>query len=151
MKSSHKWSKSCNVHGKTCEISGPNNFWTSVESSIPDVWEWNFSTLFGSKIEVGWSCSPRTPLHLPPHKWLRHCYTSQRYKGSFNFTSQRWICSVDIFPLLGIFFLFGIKTFCRFENVSRVVRMFCIYYPQYIIQILFDFAYSFFQVLWKKC
>ena len=53
MKSRHKLSKSCSMKFKNYEISGPNNFWTSVKSNIPDLWNWNFWTLFGSGIEKG--------------------------------------------------------------------------------------------------
>ena len=47
MKSHHKQSKNCSIHGKDCEISGPYNFWTSAKSYIPDIVNKN------SKIEVG--------------------------------------------------------------------------------------------------
>ena len=53
MKSCRKLSKNCSIHGKNREIFGPYNFWTPIKSNIPDVWNWNFWTLFGSEIEVG--------------------------------------------------------------------------------------------------
>ena len=52
------------MQGKNREISGPCNFWTFVKSNIPDVWTWEFWTLFGSEIKVGEPCTP-TP-HPPP-------------------------------------------------------------------------------------
>ena len=61
MKSRSKLSKNCSMHGKNHEISGPYNFWTPVKSNIPDVWNENCWTFFGSKIEVGGACPPGTP------------------------------------------------------------------------------------------
>ena len=52
MKIRRKLAKNCRIHGKNREISGPYNFWTPVKSNIPDVWNWNCWTLFGSEIEV---------------------------------------------------------------------------------------------------
>ena len=54
MKTHYKLSKNCSTHGQNCEISGPYNISTSVKSNIPDVWNWNFWSLFGLEIEVGW-------------------------------------------------------------------------------------------------
>ena len=51
-KNKNKLSKNCNIHDKNWEISGPYNFWTFVKDNIPDVWNWKFWILFGSKIEV---------------------------------------------------------------------------------------------------
>ena len=53
MQSHHKLFKNCSIHCKNCEISGSYNFWTSIKSSIPDVWNWNFWTFFVLEIEVG--------------------------------------------------------------------------------------------------
>ena len=50
MKNRHKLSKNSSICGKNCKISGPYNFWTSVKSNIPDVWNWNFWTLLCSTI-----------------------------------------------------------------------------------------------------
>ena len=62
MKSRHKLSKKCNIHGKNREIFGPYNFWTPVKRNIPDVWNWNCWTLFCLEIEVeAW-----LPWHRPP-------------------------------------------------------------------------------------
>ena len=58
MKSRQKLSKNFSIHGKNCEISGPYNFWTSIKSCIPDVWNWNCWTLFGLEIKVGGPCPP---------------------------------------------------------------------------------------------
>ena len=72
MESRHKLSKNCSLQGKNCEISGTYNFWTSVKSNIPDVWNWNFWTLFGLEIEVcrggGRGMASLTP------QWLRPCH-----------------------------------------------------------------------------
>ena len=38
-------------------VYGLYNFWTSVKSNTPDVWNWNFWTLFGSEIEVRGRCA----------------------------------------------------------------------------------------------
>ena len=54
MKTHYKLSKNCSTHSQNCEISGPYNISTSVKSNIPDVWNWNFWSLFGLEIEVGW-------------------------------------------------------------------------------------------------
>ena len=69
MKSCHKLSENCSMYGKNCEISGSYNFWTSVKINIPDVWNWNFWTLFSSEIEVGRG-------GMPPWfpQWLRTWY-----------------------------------------------------------------------------
>ena len=61
----HKLSKNCSIHGKNRESSGPYNFWTPMKSNIPDVWNWNFCTLFGSEIEVGERRGPWTPCTTP--------------------------------------------------------------------------------------
>ena len=47
-------SKDCSIPDKNCEISDPYKFniQTSVESDIPDAWNWNFWTLLALKIEV---------------------------------------------------------------------------------------------------
>ena len=66
MKSHHKFSKICSMHGKNCEITGSHNFWTSVKGNIPDVWNWNFWTLFGSEIEVGRPWLPGSPSSYAP-------------------------------------------------------------------------------------
>ena len=55
-------SNNCSIHGKNCEISGLYNFWTSVKSNIPNVWNWIFWGRFGSEIEVGGLC----PLPVAP-------------------------------------------------------------------------------------
>ena len=68
MKIRRKLAKNCSIHGKNYEISGPYNFWTPVKSNIPDVWNWNCWTLFGSEIEV-WGHGPLAP--SPPLQWLR--------------------------------------------------------------------------------
>ena len=57
-------SNNCGIHGKSFEISGPYNFWTSVKSNIPDVWNWNFWTFFGSGVEV--SPAPPPPSDCAP-------------------------------------------------------------------------------------
>ena len=51
MKSRRKFSKNCSIYGKKCDISGPYKFWIPIKSNIPDVWNWNCWTLFGSEIE----------------------------------------------------------------------------------------------------
>ena len=63
MKSCHKLSKSCNIHGKNREISGFYSvyfysFWTSIKNNIPDVWNWICRAffLFGS-----WSVGDHSP------------------------------------------------------------------------------------------
>ena len=53
MKSRHKLLKNYTRHGKNCEISRPHNFWTFVKSNVPNVWNWDFWNLLGSKIEEG--------------------------------------------------------------------------------------------------
>ena len=53
MKRRRKLFKKCSIHGKSREISGSYNFWTPVESNIPDIWNWNCWTLFGLKNELG--------------------------------------------------------------------------------------------------
>ena len=53
MKSCLKLSKNCSIHGNNCQISGLYNFWKSIKSNVPDVWNWHFWTLFGLDIEVG--------------------------------------------------------------------------------------------------
>ena len=65
MKIRRKLAKNCSTYGKNCEISGPYNFWTPVESNIFDVWNWNCWTLFGPEIEV-WDHAPPPPPRPPP-------------------------------------------------------------------------------------
>ena len=78
MKIRCKLAKNCNIHSKNREISGPYYFWTLVKINIPDVWNWNCWTLFGSEIEVagGWGGvggeGRMAPL-LPLPQWLRSC------------------------------------------------------------------------------
>ena len=69
MKSRHKLSKNCSMHGKCCEFSGPYNFWTSVKSNIPDVRNWNLWTFLGLKTDVRGHGPPAT---LSP-QWLCPC------------------------------------------------------------------------------
>ena len=57
--------KNCSIHDKKHEISGLYNFWTPVSSNIPDVWNWNCWTLFGSEIEVTRVMAP-----MPSPQWL---------------------------------------------------------------------------------
>ena len=75
MKIRCKLAKNCNIHSKNREISGPYYFWTLVKINIPDVWNWNCWTLFGSEIEVGEGVGGEermAPL-LPLPQWLRSC------------------------------------------------------------------------------
>ena len=68
-------SKNCSIHGENNEISGPYNLWAPVKSNISDVWNWNYGTFLGSKIEVGGRggiCSP-LPSHPLTTQWLRPC------------------------------------------------------------------------------
>ena len=61
-------SKSCRTHCK--------NFWTPIKSSIPDVWNWNYWTLFGLEIEEGRGacppCPPSTPVATPLHMYITY-------------------------------------------------------------------------------
>ena len=61
MKICHKLSKNCSIHGKNDEIFGPYYFWTPVENNIPDIWNWNCWTVFGSEVEVGEAMAPVAP------------------------------------------------------------------------------------------
>ena len=63
MKSCLKLSKNCSIHGNNCQISGLYNFWKSIKSNVPDVWNWHVWTLFGLDIEVGGGGGPP---HGPP-------------------------------------------------------------------------------------
>ena len=65
LKNCRKLFKNCSIHDKNCEFSGPYNFWTPVKSNIPDFWNWNFWTLFGSEIEVGGGGRGMAPLAPP--------------------------------------------------------------------------------------
>ena len=74
-KSNSELSKNVSIHCKSREIFGPYNFLTTIKSSIPDVWNWNFWTFFGLEIQVelrrgGWG--GMTSLHPLP-RWLQHC------------------------------------------------------------------------------
>ena len=53
MKSRRKLPKIAAYMIKIVKFFGSNNFWTPVKSNIPDVWNENCWTLFGSEIEVG--------------------------------------------------------------------------------------------------
>ena len=75
MKSRRKLSKNCPIHGKNREIAGPYNLWTPVKSNIPNVWNWNYWSLFSSEIEVwggdhGPPAPPNTTTHLLSIKLL---------------------------------------------------------------------------------
>ena len=66
MKTRRKFSKNCSIQGKNREISCPHNFWTPWKINFPDIWNWNYWTLFGSGIEVGegaWPPNPAQWLH----------------------------------------------------------------------------------------
>ena len=98
MKSRHKLSKNCSTHGENCEISGPHNFWTSVKTNIPNVWNWIFWSLFGSEIEVAkvWPLWP--PQRLRPclcfkiiklrTEWINRCFSFHVY-WSVDFKNAR--------------------------------------------------------------
>ena len=67
MKSHHKLSKNCSIHGKNREISGPYDFWTPVKGNIPDVWNRNCWTLFDLETEV----RGRGIIAPLPTQWMR--------------------------------------------------------------------------------
>ena len=85
-------SNNCGIHGKSFEISGPYNFWTSVKSNIPDVWNWNFWTFFGSGVEV----RPAPP----PPQWLRPCTSVGCH--CLGFKNWNTVCSINLCFNLGV-------------------------------------------------
>ena len=120
MKSRHELSKNCSIHGRNCQISGPYNFWISVKSNIPDVWNSYFWTFFGLEIEWGregggggrgwmWGCPPGTlsgyvseiyPINIlfvskTSSRYLKTCLQDSRHlqdllRDVFK-TSSRWL------------------------------------------------------------
>ena len=83
MKNCRKLSRTCSIHGKHCEISGPYNFRTPASSNILDVWNWNSRTLFGLGIEVwGWGAGGAWSPYPIPHYWLRPWPWSCTYPSS---------------------------------------------------------------------
>ena len=103
MKIRRKLAKNCSTHGENCEISGPYNFWTPVESNIFDLWNWNCRTLFGPEIEV-WD-------HGPP-KWLRPCKFQFWFSPTANYNKCVWsrpvksCCATVSLPVFIDFFRF---------------------------------------------
>ena len=110
MKIRRKLAKNCSIHGKNYEISGPYNFWTPVKSNIPDVWNWNCWTLFGSEIEV-WDHGPLAPSPTLPSQWLRPC-KFQLFWFSPTANCNRWVwsrpvkscCATESLPVFIDFF-----------------------------------------------
>ena len=58
-------SKNCSIHGENREISGPYNFSTPVKRNTSDVWNLNFWTFLGSKIEVEEGMPTGPPVATP--------------------------------------------------------------------------------------
>ena len=104
MKIRRKLAKNCSTYGKNCEISGPYNFWTPVESNIFDVWNWNCWTLFGPEIEV-WD-------HAPPPQWLCPYKFQFWFSPTANYNRCVWsrpeksCCATESLPVFIDFFNF---------------------------------------------
>ena len=95
------------INGKNREISGKCYFWTLLKSNIPDVWKWNYWTLFGSEIEVRWV--GRWCGTWPP---CPHC-PSNYASGSLPKDAKMW----DIMVFHGLhLFRFLYKNFYRRKN-----------------------------------
>ena len=110
MKIRRKLAKNCSTYGKNCEISGPYNFWTPVESNIFDVWNWNCWTLFGPEIEV-WDHAPPPHPHPPP-QWLCPYKFQFWFSPTANYNRCVWsrpeksCCATESLPVFIDFFNF---------------------------------------------
>ena len=103
MKIRRKLAKNCSTYGKNCEISGPYNFWTPVESNIFDVWNWNCWTLFGPEIEV-WDHAP--PQWLCPYKFQFWFSSTANYNRCVWSRPEKSCCATESLPVFIDFFNF---------------------------------------------
>ena len=89
----HILSENCSIHGKTCEIFGPYNSWTSVKGNIADVWNWSFGLW---KLKWG-DLPPPAPVYMLTYKYYAYKIRVQAYIKNFATNDAKFLTELRIF------------------------------------------------------